>query len=1400
MRIPLRSLPHRDPGRPEAAQMTLARLPVDAMLPPAAPPAVGERAAVLLRAVVQASTALVAHRDLHVALQAAVDAMGPLVAGVGLDRVYVFEYTADGARSRLVAEYAHPPTPRLCHGDPGWAEIDMPRDFPEILAAHRAGRTWTSRQADRRGRNAEMNAASGAGSDAIMPILVRDALWGCVGFDAVRSERVYSATELDALEGAATAIGAAVLRAEAEGASRASLESANLLLGAVTRFSVALNQRGAFATRCRQALEGLLDVPGVDRALIGRIVQRPDGGRDCLYLFEAVRPGLLRQTEQPWANPIRFESGPTIAAALERGEAFQYFPELDGDGGADAQERLGVRSNLLVPVVAGGEWWGVVAIDNCHSRAVWTPAQVELLRGLAEAVAGALAREDAEQQQLASERERAAEAERRRTALAESRVRALDATNAAMRRNAEALADVGQSDEVLHAYLREAASQSGAEDVALLQRVGPTECRLLLVWHGGRVVDAAAPEAVPFADALRALSRHDPIGHFARIAAGEIVWRLLDGAHDWLPDGAAYLRGAGTRAVWDVPFSVRGEVTGYLALSFRTPVEPSPETAAHVRALAAQVSIGLELRRLADAERVSAAARARAEQLQGANTALRVAADRMAEDGRVEPLLDHVLLEAAAQVGACGSALFLIEPASGAVALWRFASRGAFVSLEADARMAIWRQPVPPAEQAHCHEWLRNHGAPVRVDLAAEDELWALARPWHAAFGHCGMLALPLVAAGRAFGFVGLYFDGPDAPVGDGIGVAEALVQQAALALTLQELSEAARAVALARERALVAEALAAQRERERGALQLAIDAIARLDRIDDVLPEALRVAERIFGATGAAYFDQPDDGRIYLRLWCADGTVLAPDEVARHFPGHEDVMATLVAGFEVPLPYLNAPHRARLAPAVLDHAAGTAVPAFDRMALALRATYELNVPIVRDGLARGALVIYRDSRPYDEAELALADALGKQLALGAETARLARLAAGAAAAQARELAASAHAADLARTSALLQGAIGRLAEAEGPDVFLAHVMGAAATAVGARDAGLFVMDASQRRLRMTRFVVEGRPVDIAADPRFAAFGPGVPLDELGELWARLVDGDEVLVERPGAADSRAWPPGRAVHAALGHDVVLCLPLRVGPTVLGVLALGFTGPGAERPEQVALARAFANQAAIALEFMRLLAMAEAAAVIGERNRLAREIHDMLAQCLTGVIMQLQAAAELWEVGPATARACLERARELARDGLGEARRSVRALRDDERGPGLAHGLRELAERSTTDTRVEAALTVAGEVRELPAEVERQLLRIGQEAFTNALRHAGASRIGLRLVFGPGTVALSIEDDGAGFDVAGAVTAEGFGLIGMRQRAERIGAQLSVRSEPGRGTQVLASWAAGSAAA
>jgi signal transduction histidine kinase len=223
----------------------------------------------------------------------------------------------------------------------------------------------------------------------------------------------------------------------------------------------------------------------------------------------------------------------------------------------------------------------------------------------------------------------------------------------------------------------------------------------------------------------------------------------------------------------------------------------------------------------------------------------------------------------------------------------------------------------------------------------------------------------------------------------------------------------------------------------------------------------------------------------------------------------------------------------------------------------------------------------------------------------------------------------------------------------------------------------------------------------------------------------------------------------------------------------------------------ALLIAFAVGMIVLLQKRRLMrAQREFNAVLGERNRIAREIHDTLAQGYVGISVQLEVLAELLRLNKGEAAAKhLDLTRGYVREGLADARQSIWALRSQDSGETtLPVRLRRIVEAENGNG-LEASFSIFGAYRSLSPGTEQEVLRIAQEAIQNVKKHAGAAHLSVQLEYRPDGIALDVRDDGRGFVQSAVSTAGHYGLTGMRERAATIGGTIEVTSEPGTGTTV-----------
>jgi PAS domain S-box-containing protein len=355
-----------------------------------------------------------------------------------------------------------------------------------------------------------------------------------------------------------------------------------------------------------------------------------------------------------------------------------------------------------------------------------------------------------------------------------------------------------------------------------------------------------------------------------------------------------------------------------------------------------------------------------------------------------------------------------------------------------------------------------------------------------------------------------------------------------------------------------------------------------------------------------------------------------------------------------------------------------------------------------------------------------------------------------------------------------------KMATESAPDRLLEHVLRTMAEQLGAQSCSVWRRDEDSGLFDFQAALEEGRFL-VGTDPALSAVSLRISMDP---RWRETLNaGKPAIMEDIRILEDNPW---RARLRALGVITVLMVPMSVAGKVHGTIGIRFTHRREFRGAEIDLAKALAGQAMLALQLTHLSAQAREAAVIAERNRMARDIHDTLAQGFTGVIVQLEAASDAAQRGLAKeADTHLERAKQLARESLTEARRSVRALRpmslDDKE---LTEALEALVRKTTAGTSVCAEFTLIGKPCKLPTDWDANLLRIVQEVLTNVLRHAHASHFRARIQFDPAEVRVTLSDNGKGFQRT--QENDGFGLLGIGERVATMGGTLNLQSQPGAG--------------
>jgi len=363
------------------------------------------------------------------------------------------------------------------------------------------------------------------------------------------------------------------------------------------------------------------------------------------------------------------------------------------------------------------------------------------------------------------------------------------------------------------------------------------------------------------------------------------------------------------------------------------------------------------------------------------------------------------------------------------------------------------------------------------------------------------------------------------------------------------------------------------------------------------------------------------------------------------------------------------------------------------------------------------------------------------------------------------------------------------LATESAPEKFIGEMLRTIGQHLRALRVLLFLRNPQDGTVRM-HVVIEGdRQVAVHSDHPFA-----------NDPWAwrkRPLFQEALFTKSPIVVDdiegdARLEPEFREYLKRHRCQRFMAVPMFVSGELRGFIGIHHSEKGSYRADEIELAQALAHHVMLAAHGQEVLEQQREAAILKERTRMARDIHDTLAQGFTGVIVQMEAAEEaLLDRDEEHAVGHVRRARELARGSLGEARRSVHALRPQAlEKAAFADALQAIVKNTAAGTPLQTEFQIIGKPHDLSPAVEENLLHIGQEALTNSLKHAHATKFNARIIFDSEAVYLELRDNGDGFDVDG-INGGGIGLIGMKERADQIGATVQVISEPGKGTKIIA---------
>lgn len=617
----------------------------------------------------------------------------------------------------------------------------------------------------------------------------------------------------------------------------------------------------------------------------------------------------------------------------------------------------------------------------------------------------------------------------------------------------------------------------------------------------------------------------------------------------------------------------------------------------------------------------------------------------------------------------------------------------------------------------------------------------------------------------------------------DKVAFLEATAYQSAIALHLNRLAEAAKQTAISREQEKAAQQRAMELTRANTLLRNSLGRLSTDPDLKDVLGHLLVEVTRYAGATvGHIFLYDAAQNTLTMGVRCRN-------DQAFWLPAEDEPLI-----FQSPISTDDTPafswlcQQPRLCTLNRGEFEGTLWRGvrewFEARGYQASSACVLMVGDRPLGMLSMAFSRPVNWRPVDE-ELILA--LAQQIALVIQLTTLVEADRQAMLAREREKLAQERVYELANANQALQRSLNRLTDASDLDSFLGHILVEIAQQVGAEMGHIFLHDVETNTLTMRQGVRDGQAYGTAIVEDSELFHTPFPAD-LSPAFDYFCQQRGVVFMNCQDLGHLAWTGIQEWLQHQGFHQVAVMALMAGEQPIGLLALAFQEKLTLEPEERGLIHALAHQATLAIQLTRLAEQAKESALFEERNRLAGEIHDTLAQAFTGISIQLKIAKWLVQQDPVAVDQILDRVNDLAQTGLAEARRSIWTLYPAEGAyADLANQLLQCVEQMTRGTSIQVNVRILGTPCPLPPMVGKNLLRIGQEAVTNALRHADASNLQIHLTYGEQSIRLCIQDDGRGF--LPDADYGGFGLVGMSDRADRIGGQLIIKSQPEVGTAV-----------
>jgi signal transduction histidine kinase len=760
----------------------------------------------------------------------------------------------------------------------------------------------------------------------------------------------------------------------------------------------------------------------------------------------------------------------------------------------------------------------------------------------------------------------------------------------------------------------------------------------------------------------------------------------------------------------------------------------------------------------------------------------------LADDQQLGTFLDHVLAVLTEQLGGLASSLWLLDGARRHFCLHSIREGGRVVPAE-ESGHPFAQKPYRITKASSTWIAIQAKRPFVQYNPASDTGYYPpVQRALFAKLGVRALVWLPLVFGADLIGVLAVRMSEERVVDDEALELAHALAQQVTVALELTRRAQQAKQAAIAVEREKLANEEASKLAKTNAALKQSLQALAQDPDLNSFFGHLLVEMARQFETNASAVFiiERPNR-RLLPHLIYENGHLIRGEDSdhpivknPRMFADDDPVWLTFCRNQPV---IRRNPHSDTTLGWTEAHRAY-----YTKKGI----TGILNVPLIFGGEVVGTLALqFRDQRNIDQEAVELAQTFGLQATLALQLTKMAEQSKQIAIAQEQAQFARQKATELGKANEALRACLDSLASVPELDEFLGQVMGAMTQQLGAASSVLRLRNFEKNVLTLDLVFQDGR-VMTPAEAKYPTELQTIPVDE------RQLN----LLKQPATVlhlrDATNALPEKFRSYLLGLSVKtsLVIPLSSASQLIGSVTFRFTEDREFRPDEIEIARALASQASLAIQLTRLANGARQSAVLGERNRLAGEIHDSLAQSFVGISMQLDAA----EAAASKAKnlAHIQRANELAQFGLAEARRSVLSLRSGVQPGGLVKSVQQLVERSNVPGILRCELQSENIPEEsIPPQVQHELVRICQEAMSNAVRHARPTVITTTLRWSAPNLTLQVTDNGSGIRENRLEQTAGFGMANMRGRVEKLGGKLQIETGAGRGTSIIVSLQIGS---